>query len=104
MTKKSPRQDGKAKTRHLTLLLMRKELTSPEAALKEPRDLETLALPADFEFAGSLHLLKPPPREPRWAPFLREGFAEDVQFTLSTNAAAVLFVQTSARLFAVTFA
>jgi uncharacterized protein (TIGR04141 family) len=103
MTKKSLRQGGKTKTRHLTLLLIRKEFTSPEAALKEPRNLETLALPADFEFAGSLHLLKPTPREPRWAPFLREGFAEDVQFTLSSTAAAVLFVQASARLFAVTF-
>jgi uncharacterized protein (TIGR04141 family) len=103
MTKKTARQSAKARTRHLTLLLIRKDIHSPEQALKEPGRLETLELPKDFEFQGSLHLSKPPPKEPRWASFLREGFTEDVPFTQSATAAAVLFVSAGSRLFAVTF-
>jgi uncharacterized protein (TIGR04141 family) len=103
MTRKTHNRGGKARTRHLTFLLIRKEIKSPEEALKTPELLEVLKLPADFDFDGSLHVLKPPPKEPRWAPFLREGFAEGVQLSLSATAAAVLFVRAGSRWFAVTF-
>jgi uncharacterized protein (TIGR04141 family) len=102
MAKKTTHPDVKARTRHLTLLLIRKEFKSPEDALKNPDLLERLPLPKGFGFGGSLYLLKPPPKEPRWAPFLKEGFAE-ARFSMSATASAVLFITSGSRLFAATF-
>ena len=63
MTKQAHRKGGKPKTRHLMLLLMREEFSSAEAALKDHSSLEKHTLPADLDFEGSLHLLKPLPKD-----------------------------------------
>ncbi|WNG27806.1 hypothetical protein F0U62_30205 [Cystobacter fuscus] len=93
----------KTKTRNLTLLLIRKEFKSPAEALKDAGLLDEWSLPGDFEFEGSLHVSKPPLKEPRWASFVKEGFPEEIEFSQSATAAAVLFIKADSRMFAVTF-
>ncbi|OJH40506.1 TIGR04141 family sporadically distributed protein [Cystobacter ferrugineus] len=103
MKKRAAPSSAKPKSRHLTILLLRKDIKEPEDALKTPSLLKGTPLPADFEFEGVIYLFDPPPREPRWIAFLKEGFPDGISFTPSAAAAAVLFIKADSRLFAVTF-
>ncbi|OJT21974.1 hypothetical protein BO221_24845 [Archangium sp. Cb G35] len=102
MKKRTAASSPKPKSRHLTLLLLHKDIKKPEDALRLP-DLDGTPLPPDFEFEGVLYLFEPPPKEPRWVAFIKEGFHDGISFSPSAAAAAVLFVKADSRWFAVTF-
>jgi len=103
MKKRTAPSSLKPKSRHLTFLLLQKEIKEPEDALKSPEFLDKTPLPADFEFDGALYLFEPPPKEPRWVAFIKEGFPDGISFSPSAATAAVLFVKADSRWFAVTF-
>ncbi|WNG39635.1 hypothetical protein F0U61_42650 [Archangium violaceum] len=103
MKKRTAKTAPKAKTRHLTFLLIHKELKSPEAALKEPTSLSKKPLPADYGFEGTLYTFESLPKEPRWVSFVKEGFPDGISLALVAAPAAVLFIKADSRLFALTF-
>ncbi|MCY1074741.1 TIGR04141 family sporadically distributed protein [Archangium lansingense] len=101
--RRPPASAPKPKVRHLTFLLLRRDIKKPEAALKTPGLLHRTPLPAGYEFEGILYVFAPPPKEPRWVAFVKEGFPDGISFSPSAAAAAVLFVKADSRWFAVTF-
>lgn len=88
----------------LTVFLLHKEITEPEAALGgEPdEELEEVELRDDLPFEARLFVRRPPTRHPWWETFLARGTA--ARFTIPVrNAGAILFVRAQKHLFAFTF-
>lgn len=101
MKKRTAPTSSKPKSRHLTILLLRKDVKKPEDALKTA--LDGTPLPADSEFEGILYLSESPPRQPRWVAFVEEGFPGGITLEPSGTTAGVLILKADSRWFAITF-
>ncbi|WP_224242889.1 TIGR04141 family sporadically distributed protein [Hyalangium gracile] len=86
----------------MTFLLLRKSFKTPEEALKSPATLIQHPVPV-LGNAGHLYLAPAVEHEPRWFDFLREGTSTPLPPLTGGVPAGVLFIQSSSRLFAVTF-
>ena len=92
----------KARTRNLTLLLLRDSIKEPSDALKTPDGLTEYPLDPSLRMRGSLYLSSTAPREPRWFDFLLEGVTR-LPKVENSMLMGVLFIHASSRLFALTF-
>jgi uncharacterized protein (TIGR04141 family) len=99
-TKSLPRA-RKARTRNLTLLLLRDEFKEPEDALKTTSGLVEHPLDALPRMRGRLYLTSTQPHAPRWLDFLKEGFTKLPEFE-SSMPLGLLFIHASSRLFVLT--
>jgi uncharacterized protein (TIGR04141 family) len=92
----------KARTRNLTLLLLRDSFKEPRDALRTLDGLTEHPLDPQLKMRGSLYLSSTASREPRWFDFLQEGFTRLPKVETSMPM-GVLFIHASSRLFALTF-
>jgi len=97
----------KLKVRRLSLLLLKEEIESYEAALRNPDWLDTYNLKPDVSFTGCLYVKKPQGQHPSWTDFLCEGTELSRSELTNVSNSAVLFVsidvQDSTRIIAITF-
>ena len=86
----------------LTLSLL-KEATTRTGALRNPESLDSYTVPALSRSEDSLFLKWTPPHPPGWMRYLEPHVSEDLPDLYAASSGAVLFVESSRRLFAVTF-
>ncbi len=93
----------KKKSRHLTILLIKKIYKDYKETLKEPDELEEYEFNTSVAFEGAL--LVQPTREnpPTWLEFVQSGIAVNIEFSNNASNSAVLFIKSSSRIFALTF-
>jgi len=93
----------KKKSRHLTILLIKKKYKDYKETLKEPDELDEYELNTSVAFEGAL--LVQPTREnpPTWLEFVQRGIAGNIEFSNNASNSAVLFIKSSSRIFALTF-
>ncbi|QDE80774.1 MULTISPECIES: DUF6119 family protein [Myxococcus] len=91
----------KARTRNLTLLLLRDDVKSPVDALKAPNEVQEHPWAPGLRMRGGLFLSATTPNSPRWIEFLQEGFS-DLPSLTSSAPLGVLFIHADTRLFALT--
>ena len=92
-----------AKTWRLTVFLLKSSVREERAALRDPDSLRQVPLADGLPFEGSLWVRDSRTSPPRWLQFLEEGIREGLTNLAVANAAAVLFVRTGGRIFALPF-
>jgi len=88
--------------RKLTIFLLQESIKTPSQALRSAMEV----LPVDATLgptAGLVVKIMPEPREPTWKDFVGQYTEKPLQFIPTQSSSAVLFVQASGRLFALTF-
>jgi uncharacterized protein (TIGR04141 family) len=94
---------AREKSIQLKILLLKQEIESFEAALKEPNALDTHALNTELSFEGTIYIKRPTTRFASWIDFLQQGTTDKVNPCQTATAASVLFIETGNRKFALTF-
>src|SRR5262249_48480998 len=90
------------KQNKVSAYLLRTDVTQPEAVLRDPSSLSSIALPVG-DVVGTFYWTKPRRRTPSWATFL-EGLPQHVVGELkSQSVSAVLFMEVSGRWFVICF-
>jgi uncharacterized protein (TIGR04141 family) len=90
------------KVRHLSVRLLKQEVSTPEAALKGQGQVKKLKLKKVFNFTGTLFIPPSPSKYPKWLDLLQSGM-EDKFTLLSQSAAALLILETGEHHFALAF-
>ncbi|HEX8619031.1 MAG TPA: DUF6119 family protein [Thermoanaerobaculia bacterium] len=89
--------------RHLTVLLLKRNIELPTQALKEPASLKMIDLKPDSGVDGVLFIRPPKKSTPPWVAFLEQGTTERLPDLANTSTAAVLFVRSGEDLVAYCF-
>jgi uncharacterized protein (TIGR04141 family) len=90
------------KVRYLNIRLLNQDVSTPEAALKDPGQARALRLKKGLPFIGTLLLPENRVQRPKWLDFLQSG-SEDQLSVLSQSASALLILRTGGRHFALAF-
>jgi uncharacterized protein (TIGR04141 family) len=89
--------------RHLTVLLLKRNIDLPSQALKEPASLKRIELQPEAGLDGVLFIRPPKRSTPPWVTFLEQGTTEPLPDLANTSTAAVLFVRSGECLLAYCF-
>ena len=92
---------SKKRVRHLTLFLLKEEMTQSRNALKDPDSLTTRKLRDGLPFKGRFYFQPQHEKPPGWLSLVRAGLAESLNLT-NQSTAALLFVRSAGRRFALT--
>jgi uncharacterized protein (TIGR04141 family) len=93
---------SKKRERHLTVFLLKDDITQSKHALKDPDSLTLRKLRDDLPFKGRFYFQPQQDRPPAWLSLARAGLAEPINLT-NQSTAAVLFLSSAGRRFALTF-
>lgn len=91
------------KTWRLTVFLLKSSVHDEHSALRDPYSLQQVPLAKGLPFEGSLWVRDSKTSVPRWLEFLQEGIQGELPRLAVASAAAVLFVRTAGRIFALPF-
>lgn len=93
---------SKKRVRHLTMFLLKDEIRQSRDALKDSESLTLCKLRDGLPFKGRFYLQPQHEKPPGWLSFVRPGLAKSLDLT-NQRTAAVLFVRSGGRRFALTF-
>jgi uncharacterized protein (TIGR04141 family) len=88
--------------RSLTIFLLKDDRGLPRSALKEPNALARYAVKRTLPFKGTLWVRADDPRPASWGAFVQPGIIGELKATSATSS-AVLILESSGRMFAITF-
>jgi uncharacterized protein (TIGR04141 family) len=89
-------------TQGLTIYLIKEDREQSDDVIRSDRKTEIHELQTDSEPIGKLYVQRPPPRPPRWARFFKDYLSAS-ELGLVASSGAVLLMEVSQRLFAITF-
>lgn len=87
---------------NLTVFLLREGINNADKALRDPGSLKYLEIRSDDQKLGDLYIQNPKSHPPSWGKFF-DGYINLSEFGRVSTAAAVLFMPTQSRVFAVIF-
>lgn len=93
---------AKKKVRHLIVFLLKPDVTVFKDALKDANTLTTRTLRDNLPFGGEFYFRPQQSHPPSWLALVRTGLKQDLKLT-NQGTAAVLFLKSAGRLFALTF-
>ena len=93
----------KKKSRHLTMLLIKEKYKNCKDALKDPDALDEYKLKPSLPFRGSLFVQPTRENLPTWLEFIQSGVEGKIKFSNNASNSAVLFINSSSRIYALTF-
>lgn len=99
------RRGVRSRSQHLTVSLIQREYTGPDDALT-PEALATvdrLRLRRSLPYRAVVYVQRQQRREPGWVPFLNTGLTEPLTGIRNASSSAVLIIQRSGHLFAISF-